>query len=276
MKNASEPARFSALVLAGDRHGNDPVAALGNSGCKALTPVNGVPMLHRVVSTLQESLFVRDITLVGPHRPLLERDPMMQGLLGSGEVTALEPAVSPSASALRGLQHIPSRPVFVTTADHALLRREIVDHFLEHSLSSSCDVTVAVTPLATVLAMFPDNRRTAIKLQGGPYCGSNMFAFMTPESDKLAAFWRNIEEQRKNPRKVIASALGFTATLKYLLGTLSLDQAMQRISATVGLRIGAVVMPFAEAAVDIDTVSDHQLVEKILLQRATIRSAECS
>jgi hypothetical protein len=95
-----------------------------------------------------------------------------------------------------------------------------------------------------------------------------MFAFMTPESEKLAAFWRNVEQQRKNPRKVIASALGFTATLRYLLGTLSLDQAMQRISRTVGLRIGAVVMPYAEAAVDIDSVSDHRLVEQTLLQRA--------
>jgi GTP:adenosylcobinamide-phosphate guanylyltransferase len=268
MKRASDPVRFSALVLAGDRNANDPVAALGNAGCKALTPVNGVPMLHRVVSALQSSDLIKDITLVGPSRSLLDRDPFMQALLSADAITALEPAVSPSASALMGLEHIPTRPVFVTTADHALLRREIVDYFLEHSLASGCDVTVAVTPLATVMAMFPDNRRTAIKLQGGPYCGSNMFAFMTPESEKLAAFWRNVEQQRKNPRKVIASALGFTATLRYLLGTLSLDQAMQRISRTVGLRIGAVVMPYAEAAVDIDSVSDHRLVEQTLLQRA--------
>lgn len=268
--------RFSALLLAGDRHPNDPVAALGDAGCKALTPVNGVPMLHRVVSTLHESQLIKDITLVGPNRALLERDAFMQSLLSSGAITALEPAASPSASALLGLQHIASRPVFITTADHALLRREIVDHFLEHSLASGCDVTVAVTPLATVLAMFPDNRRTAIKLQGGPYCGSNMFAFMAPKSEKLADFWRNVEQQRKNPRKVIASALGFTATLKYLLGTLSLDQAMQRISATVGVRVGAVVMPFAEAAVDIDSLSDHRLVEQTLRQRMTAGPVECS
>lgn len=276
MKNASEPARFSALVLAGDRHANDPVIALGDAGCKALTPVNGVPMLHRVVSALNSSELIGDITLVGPNRALLDRDPFMHALLDSGAVSALEPAASPSASALRGLQHIAARPVFVTTADHALLRREIVDYFLEHSRTSVCDVTVAVTPLATVLGMFPDNRRTAIKLQGGPYCGSNMFAFMTPESEKIAAFWRNIEQQRKNPRKVIAGALGFAATLKYLLGRLSLDQAMQRISAAVGVRVGAVVMPFAEAAVDIDSVSDHRLVEQTLRQRMTAGPAECS
>lgn len=268
MKNTSDLARFSALVLAGDRHLDDPVAALGASGCKALTPVNGIPMLHRVLATLQASDRVDQITLVGPHRPLLDGDPLMHALLSTGAISALEPAASPSASALVGLQHITARPVLVTTADHALLRPEMVNYFLKHSWSSACDVMVAVTPLKTVLAMFPDNRRTAIKLHGGPYCGSNMFAFMTPESEKLAAFWRNIEQQRKNPRKVIANALGFAATLRYLLGILSLDQAMQRISATVGVRVGAVVMPFAEAAVDVDSLSDHQLVEKTLQQRA--------
>ncbi|MBD1552067.1 nucleotidyltransferase family protein [Pseudomonas typographi] len=269
MKNTSERARFAALVLAADRHPGDPVAALGASGCKALTPVNGVPMLHRVVSTLQGSDHITNITLVGPPRALLDRDPFMQALLRRGEVAAVEPAASPAASTWLGLQHIASRPVVVTTADHALLRREIVDYFLEQSGASDCDVTVAVTPLATVLAMFPENKRTAIKLQGGPYCGSNLFAFMTPESQKLAAFWRNIEQQRKNPRKVIASALGFAATLRYLAGRLSLEEAMQRISAAVGVRVGAVVMPFAEAAVDVDSVSDYQLVERTLLQRAS-------
>lgn len=269
MKSVSDPARFSALVLAADRHRDDPVAALGDSGCKALTPVNGVPMLHRVLTALQDSNRVEDITLVGPDRQLLDSDPLMQAALGRGAMTVLPPAASPSASALLGLDHIARRPVLVTTADHALLRREIVDYFLEHSASSGCDVTVAVTPLATVLAMFPDNRRTAIKLRGGPYCGSNLFAFMTPESQKLADFWRGVERQRKSPRKVIAGALGFAATLRYLTGRLTLEQAMARISAAVGVRVGAIIMPFAEAAVDIDTVSDHRLVEQTLRRRAS-------
>ncbi len=267
MKKASDSLRFSALVLAGDRQANDPVAALGGQGCKALTKVQGIPMLHRVLAALRASDRVADITLVGPSRQALNNDQRIHTLLGRGEIFALEPASTPSASTLLGLLHVKTRPVFVTTADHALLRPEIIDYFLDRSRSSGCDVCVAVTPLGTVMAMFPGHRRTAIKLQGGPYCGSNMFAFMTPQSEKLAAFWRSVEEQRKNPRKVIASALGLIATLKYLMGTLSLEQAMQRISSTVGLKIGAVVMPFAEAAVDVDSISDHALVERFLLER---------
>lgn len=268
MKNASDPVRFSALILAADRGSNDPVAAMGGFGCKALTKVQGIPMLHRVITALRASEQIADLTLVGPTRPLLETDPRMRTLLSRGEISALEPARSPSASTFLGLQHVRTRPVFVTTADHALLRPEIVDYFLERSRLNGCDVSVAVTHYGTVMSAFPPHRRTAIKLKGGPYCGSNMFAFMTPESQKLAEFWQSIEAQRKSPRKVIAGALGWPVVLKYLLGGLTLDQAMQKISKIVGLRVGAVVMPFAEAAVDVDSLNDHALVERYLTERS--------
>jgi GTP:adenosylcobinamide-phosphate guanylyltransferase len=267
MKNTSDQQRFTSLVLAADRQPDDPVAALGGAGCKALTPVNGVPMLHRVVKALQTSAYIDGITLVGPGRVLLDRDPLVCEWLKTRQVDCLEPAATPSASTLRGLEHNPARPVFLTTADHALLRSEMIDYFLEQSLSSGCDFTVAVTPLDTVLSMFPGTRRTAIKLQGGPYCGSNMFAFLTPQSDKIARFWQAIENERKKPRKVISGALGVIASIKYLLGRLSLEQAMQRMSSEVGIKIGAVVMPFAEAAVDVDSAKDFQLVESVLAQR---------
>jgi hypothetical protein len=143
----------------------------------------------------------------------------------------------------------------------------MVDYFLQQSAASGCDVTVAVTPLSTILTMFPGTRRTAIKLKGGPYCGSNMFTFMTQKSDILADFWRGVEQERKNPQKVIAKVLGITASLQYLLGTLTLERAFERISKKVGVKIGAVVMPFAEAAVDVDSINDHTLVEAILARR---------
>jgi GTP:adenosylcobinamide-phosphate guanylyltransferase len=270
MKSTSESAHYSALILAGDRRPGDPVAALGDAGCKALTPVLGLPMLHRVVSALQASRHVADITLVGPGSQSVEGDLLLRNMIARGELAMLEPAASPSLSAYRGLTHIPTRPVLVTTADHALLQSDIVDYFLEHSRMSGCDMTVALTPLATVMAKYPGNRRTAIKLKGGPYCGSNLFAFMTEDSAKVADFWKDIEQRRKNPKKVVMGALGIASTLRYLLGTLSLDQAMQRISQAVGVRVGAVIMPFADAAVDIDTVEDLLLVEKTLRLRASM------
>jgi len=268
MKNPSERPRFSALVLGADRHGDDPVAALGSAGCKALTPIAGVPMLHRVLSALHDSAMVDKVTLIGPSLPLLEQDAQVRAMILSTQVSFLKPMATPATSVSYGLEKRQYRPLLVTTADHALLRGYMVDYFLSQAATLDCDVAVAVTPLATVMQRFPGTARTAIRLKGGPYCGSNLFAFLNPEGDKVAQYWVGMEAARKRPRQVVARALGPLATACYLLGQLSLEHALAQLSHVLGARVGAVVMPFPEAAVDVDSAGDFALVERTLLEMA--------
>ena len=47
----------------------------------------------------------------------------------------------------------------------------------------------------------------------------------------------------------------------------TLDQALARLSRRLDMRLGAVILPFAEAAVDVDTPADHALVEATLAAR---------
>ena len=264
MKKQSERPRFDALVLGADRHGHDPVAALGSAGCKALTPIAGVPMLHRVLGALHDSAQVDRVTLIGPSLALLEQDAHVRSLILDEQVSFLQPQATPAASVVHGLAMRQHRPLLVTTADHALLRGDMVDYFLTQAATLDCDVAVAVTPLATVLQRFPGTARTAIRLKGGPYCGSNLFAFLTPQGAKVAQYWRGMEEARKRPRQVVARALGPLATVRYLLGELSLKHALNQLSRALGARVGAVVMPFPEAAVDVDSANDFALVERTL------------
>jgi hypothetical protein len=56
--------------------------------------------------------------------------------------------------------------------------------------------------------------------------------------------------------------------LRYKLGWLSLDTAMALLSRKMGMRLAAVRMPFADAAVDVDSLDDHRLVEQRLLDIA--------
>lgn len=275
MKSKSEPKRYSALVLAADRHSGDAVATATGVECKALAPVDGIPMAHRVIEALQASYSIEQITLVGPDRAMLRKDAKIEHLLTSNSLQWLENASSPSASAAYGLEKQPAQqPVLLTTADHALLSPAIVDYFLEQAHSSGCDFVVGVARLETVQARFPDTRRTATKLRGGPYCGCNLFAFMTERGRQLAPFWRKVEQERKRPWRVITGALGPVATLRYLLGRLTLEQALARLSHQLDIKIGAVVLPFAEAAVDVDSTADLRLVEKILAQKAVEKATQ--
>ena len=89
---------------------------------------------------------------------------------------------------------------------------------------------------------------------------------MTPQSRKAADFWRKVEKERKKPLRII-KVMGWLAVIRYLLGRLSLEQALAGLSQRMGLRVGVVRMPFAEAAIDVDKLEDLYLVESILTER---------
>ena len=78
----------------------------------------------------------------------------------------------------------------------------------------------------------------------------------------MADLWRRVENERKRPVKML-SELGWLVVLRYLLGRLSLKEALRRISQRMGVRVGVVLLPFPEAAVDVDSVADWQVAQRI-------------
>jgi hypothetical protein len=106
-----------------------------------------------------------------------------------------------------------------------------------------------------------------LKFRDGHYCGCNLFAFLTPRGRKAARLWQQVEAQRKKPIRVVGF-VGWSAVVLYALHRLTLAGALQRVSRQAGVSAGVVTMPFAEAAIDVDTVADLGLVRAIVA-RAT-------
>lgn len=257
-------ARFHAVVLAGDRGPDDPVARHTGAACKALVPIAGQPMLLRVLDALAASAAVDRVTLVGPAREQLAACPALVKRIASGELAWLPPAPSPSQSALAGLASVPAdTPVLLTTADHALLQAGWVDDFCVAAQATGKDAVVGLARHAMVQAAFPQSRRTALRFRGGAYCGCNLFAFLRPDGRRAPEFWRRIEQQRKKPHR-LAAALGPGTLLAYLCGGLTLETGLGRLSRRVGARLGAVLLDDPRAAVDVDSVADFELVERLL------------
>jgi hypothetical protein len=78
--------------------------------------------------------------------------------------------------------------------------------------------------------------------------------------------WQYLEQVRKKPWRLIA-AFGISPLLRFLTGRLDLEQAFQIVSARLGLLARPVVMPFAEAAIDVDKPADKELAERIAARR---------
>lgn len=255
--------KFTALVLAADRGPGDVVAEAAGVPCKSLTPIGGIPMLFRVVDALEASDEVATINLCGPPESIVKRTTELAHLIASGKVKWHANQATPSTSAYQVMKSVPQEvPVLLTTADHALLNARMVDHFCSQARAASCDVVVGIARHDVVSRAYPQTRRTVTRLADGGYCGCNLFAFLTPRARKAADFWRQVETQRKNPLRVIR-ILGWVAVARYLTGRLTLAEALKRVSRSLGIKAGAVIMPFAEAAVDVDSVEDWKLVERI-------------
>ena len=259
--------KFTAVVLAADRGPDDPVAKATGVRCKSLTPVGGKPMVFRVLDALTASRTVDAYILSGPPKSIMDQEPDLGTLVSSGRIKWFENQASPSSSAFHVLQSLPNEtPVLLTTADHAMLSARIVDYFCSEAQASRCDVVAGVARHEMVTAAYPKTRRTATRLEDGAYCGCNLFAFLTPRARLAADFWRRVENQRKNPLRVIR-ILGWIAVSRYLMGRLSLAEALDRISRRLGFKAGAVILPYPEAAVDVDSIDDLRLVENIVSNR---------
>ncbi|MGE4343623.1 MAG: nucleotidyltransferase family protein [Geoalkalibacter sp.] len=259
--------QFTAVVLAGDRGPQDPLVLAAGVSSKALVPVAGRSMILRVLDALAASPSIGARLVCGSSPRLLHQEPELAQLVSGGAVRWLENEPSPSLSARTCLETIPAdQPVLLTTADHALLTPQMVEDFCARAVGTGCDVVAALAPAELVMKAFPEGRRTITRLRGGSYCGCNLFAFLTPRGRRAALFWRRIEEQRKHPLKIVRT-LGVTSVVRYLLGRLTLEQGLARLSTAMDARAGAVWMTEAEAAVDVDKVADWRLVEKILAAR---------
>jgi len=221
-------------------------------------------MVLRVLDALGTADEVDRRILCGPPQSVIDQRKDLRSLISSGGVRWVENQQTPAASTYSVLQSLENvAPVLVTTADHALLTAQIVDTFCAQARNSGGDIAVGLALHESVLAAFPNTQRTATKLRDAAYCSCNLFAFLTPRAHQLADMWRRVEQERKKPLRVI-SVLGWVAVLRYLTGRLTLAEAEKRILRRLGIHARAVILPFPEAAVDIDTVDDWKFVETIV------------
>lgn len=257
---------FTAIVLAADRESANPVARAAGVSCKSLAPINGTPMIFRVLKALSSSIKIKNILFCGPPKNIIDEEPELSECIAAGKATWIANQSTPSLSTHEAMKSLPQESaILVTTSDHALLSPKIVDYFCHEAQKLGCDAVVALTLHETVMAAYPETSRTAYRFKDGSYCSCNLFAFLTPQSRTIPSFWRQVEQQRKKPLRVI-SILGWSTVLLYLLRSLTLSEALNRISRRLGCKVGIVVMPYPEAAVDVDSAEDLHLVQQIALK----------
>ena len=249
---------WTALLLAGSRPGGDPFAASQGVAAKALIPVGGVPMVARVAETLLACPAVGRIVVL-TDRP----DALRPVLPPSSRIEIGVSGASIAATVRRFAEaDLAPWPLFVTTADHALLSPETVAAFLAH-VRASDDVALGVVERAVVRGRFPGNRRTWIKLRRGWWTGANLFALAGPRALEVVGWWADVEQERKKGWRLLAK-LGPGLLARALARRLTLGEAAAALGGRLRVSIKAVPLDDPLAAVDVDKPSDLALAESVV------------
>ena len=251
----------TAIVLAGSRPGVDSFAAEHGTDLKALIPVAGKPMVRWPVEALLATKAVGTVRVLAqqPERvgAVLPADPRLTvGLSGT--------TIAATLATLCGDASI-SWPLLVTTADHVLLDRAMVDEFI--GSAAGAEAAIGVVEREPLLKRFPNARRTWLKFRGGAYSGANLFLLAGPQVAPAIGLWRSIEQDRKKGWRLVLK-LGPLLFAGAALRLLTLDQVVERVSRRLGIAVRAVRLSNPIAAIDVDKASDHRLAEAIIAGRA--------
>lgn len=226
-------------------------------GHKALIPLAGEPMVLRPLRALLASDRIGEIIVLTQDpadlRPVLPDDERIK-IRASGSTIAGSIAELIASRAARF-------PVLVTTADHALLDRQMITEFTDKA--ERADLAIGVVERANLLKRLPETRRTWLRFRGGAYTGANLFAFGSSKVLPAIHRWRGVEQDRKKGWRVLA-AIGPALLLGAVLRLRTLDQSVASVGRKLGIDIRAIVLSNPLAGVDVDKPDDHALVEAIL------------
>lgn len=241
-----------AVILAGQRPGPDALCDYAGVDYKADIPVSGIPMIDRVVAALKNGGVAEPYFLSGYP---FEKSKFIRVDGGRG----------PADSAFLATQNGPF-PVLLTTCDHALLTSDMVEHFVQASQESGADFTVGLATEDVIQAEYPDTKRTYIRFSDHAVSGCNLFYLANEKALAAIEFWKTAQDFRKEPLK-LARTVGLGLGLKYASGRLTLIGAFEAVSKSLNMTAQPILLPFAEAAIDVDKPSDLDLVETILANR---------
>lgn len=258
----SEP--VTAIILAGRRPGSDPLLDGTDAPTKAVLPIAGRPMLAWVVTAMRAVPDVRRIIVLAQDSAMLAAHPALAELAPMDDLEFVDSQGGISQS-LRAVLGQVVGPALVTTTDHVLLTPAMIGDFLAGS--SGADVAVGMVERATLLAAYPQSRRTWYKFRAGWWSGANLFRLGGMQAAPLLDLWSEVEQDRKKGLKIVA-AFGPWLLLATVLRLITIHQGVAAGARKLGLTAKVVPMAQAEACIDADKPADIVLIEQILAARA--------
>ncbi len=249
----------NALVLAGSGPSDKDDKGLSN---KPFIMINGRPMVEYVIDALSHAAMVDRISVVGP-KLLLER------FIKDKVAHIIDQSKSIFDNLSRGIQPFKEDSrVLVAASDIPMITPGAVDHFIRTSQQLAADLCYPIVSKDINEQKFPGTRRTYVKLKEGVFTGGNMMYLNPRMISACGEFAKKLWDYRKRPLKT-SRLIGFSFSVRFLLGMLSISKLEERVSAILAYKVAAVISPYPEIGTDVDRAEDIELAKRYL-QRLNI------
>jgi len=247
---------FNALILAGTKE-KGPLEIAENVDNKALIMINGKPMIDYIVDALNNSENIDQIIVVGPEKEL-------HPYIGKKVKKILNPGNSILENMESGLNFFDSNDnLLLLTSDIPLITPEAIDEFLKICIKRKAYIGYPLITKENIMKKYPETKRTYVTMKEGIFCGGNI-AFFKPEVFfQQKNLIEELFENRKTTWKYI-KILGLKFIFKFIFKTLTIEEVERRVTGILGYNSIAVMISHPEVMIDLDKLSDLELIRKYL------------
>jgi len=263
---AAEP--VDAIVLAGSVN-RIPLFPGNTPGRKALVELHGTPLIDYVLDALHESPYIGRIVVVGAPE-------VLKHACRWREVQPVADGHALIRNAWRGLHWAQTERVLFCNPDQPLLRTEMIDYFVPRALAQPDADVVSSWVRSEDLGCFAEAGEHKLANFGdGRFAHGNLFLVrrQLPDMAHMRERLDRLYQARKSNTR-FAWELGLGLFGRYLASLCaghlpSLEQTLKIGGDHFGVKLGSVICPHPEIALDIDEPEDYTCAEQRLadLQR---------
>lgn len=258
--------KVTALVLAGKRAGAlDPLAARAGVAQKAVVPINGVPMIERVVRQVAACVEVDTIRIVAHEPEEIAALPTIAALGAKGRLSLVAGHHNLVDSVVAGADGA-DFPVMITTADNCLVTPAGYSEFIAGCIAAKAEGAAGLAREEDVKAADPQGQQRFYTFRDGGFSNCNLYWLGSERAVRAAEIWRGGGQFVKFPHRII-KAFGLINLIRFWLGNGTKERLFAQISRRFRLRLVPVVLSDGHFAIDVDNETTYAVTERILKER---------
>ncbi len=257
---------MQAILLAGGRiESDDPFYGLISTEMKSMTPICGKPMVQWVLDALSGSKVIEKIFVIGlaERSELSSKKPLVflpdQGGIFDNICFGVEKIVEVSAR---------DEMIVVASGDIPALTSEMVDWLASQIEVDLYDIYYSTVTRQVMEAQFPGSNRSYVHLRDVEICGGDVNIINSRIFNQANDLWKRLSESRKSSMKQ-AALIGLSTLILVLLKAITLDGAAKRICRKLKIRGKALLVPYAEMAMDVDKPHQLDIIKAFLSEKVS-------